>query len=121
MNIEDLFKYGVTPKAGKNAGKRFQIAQIDKDGALFIIDWETGFSGGKLEPGEYDVWREPKTLFEDVSIVATLGNLKKAIEKAGLGDDTRIKTAFPGFFVDSIQDATAKIIEIDGKKAILFY
>lgn len=117
MNIEDLFKHGVTPKAGRNAGKRFRIAQIDKDGALFITDWETGFSGGKLEPGEYDVWREPKTVFDDRSITVTFGRLKEAMAKKGLGDETVIYIRD----VFGVNEAYAGIETIDGEKSVVFY
>lgn len=87
MNTEDLFKYGVTPKEGENAGKRFKVLKIEPTG-VYVNDWEDGNRGFYLANGSYDIWREPKTLFEDDSIPATWGNLKKAVEAAGVSDDT---------------------------------
>lgn len=87
MKTEDLFKYGVTPKAGENAGKRFKVLKIEPTG-VYVNDWEDGNKGFYLANGSYDLWHEPKTLFEDSSIEPTWGNLKKAMEAAGLPDDT---------------------------------
>lgn len=89
MNTEDLFKYGVTPKEGENAGKRFKVLKIEPTG-VYVNDWEDGNRGFYLANGSYDLWQEPKTLFEDSTIKPTWGNLKKAVEAAGLGDDTLI-------------------------------
>lgn len=121
MRTEDLFKYGVTPKEGENAGKRFIVDGINKAVVLcHNADDETHKE--EFPHGSYDLWHEPKTLFEDDSVPATWGNLKKAMAKAGLNDDTRIRTVSHGFFFsDVIQDASAKIIEVDGKKTVLFY
>lgn len=87
MNTEDLFKYGVTPKEGKDAGKRFLVEGVKRDGIL-VYSEELPQNIIKFENGTYDLWHEPKTLFEDDSIPATWGNLKKAIEQAGISDDT---------------------------------
>lgn len=84
MKIEDLFKYGVTPKKGPKKGQKFSVESVDADGVNAISGEDTAF----FSHGEYDIWQEPKTLFEDDSIEPTWGNLKKAMEKAGLGDDT---------------------------------
>ena len=87
MKIEDLFKYGVTPKEGKDAGKRFLVEGVKRNGILvYSQDFPQNII--KFENGTYDLWQEPKTLFEDDSLAATWRNLKKAMEKAGLGDDT---------------------------------
>ena len=88
MNTEDLFKYGVTPKEGKDAGKRFLVEGVKRDGIL-VYSEDLPQNIIKFENGTYDLWHEPKTLFEDHTIPATWGNLKKAVEAAGLGDDTR--------------------------------
>lgn len=89
MNTEDLFKYGVTPKEGPCAGMRFKVTEITP-----TVVKVTRLDGDKVMDGEfthgsYDIWHEPKTLFEDDSIVATWGNLKKAVEAAGISDDTK--------------------------------
>lgn len=111
MNTEELFKYGVTPVEGKEAGKRFAVNAVRQDG-LDVYPW--GQSDANIRyfsNGSYNIWREPKTLFEDVSIPTTWGNFKKAVEKAKIGDDTLI----------SVQGASARVIMRDGKKFILFY
>ena len=88
MKIEDLFKYGVTPKEGPYAGQQFKVTEITP-----TVVKATLYDGDKamddeFTHGTYDLWREPKTLFEDSDIAPTWGNLKKTMEKAGLGDDT---------------------------------
>ena len=88
MNTEDLFKYGVTPKEGKDAGKRFLVEGVKRDGIL-VYSEDLPQNIIKFENGTYDIWREPKTLFEDRKIESTWGNLKKAMEAAGLGDETK--------------------------------
>jgi len=88
MNAEELFKYGVTPVEGKEAGKRFAVNAVRQDG-LDVYPW--GQSDANIRyfsNGSYNIWREPKTLFEDSTIEPTWGNLKKAMETAGLPDDT---------------------------------
>ena len=87
MNTEDLFKYGVTPKEGKDAGKRFLVEGVKRDGIL-VYSEEFPQNIITFENGSYDLWQEPKTLFEDSKIEPTWGNLKKAMEAAGLPDDT---------------------------------
>ena len=87
MNTDDLFRYGVTPKAGEDAGRRFRVVNISPD-EILVTDWDHDAPNISLKHGTYDIYREPKTLFEDDSIAPTWGNLKKAVEKAGLGDDT---------------------------------
>lgn len=87
MNTEDLFKYGVTPKEGKDAGKRFLVEGVKRDGIL-VYSEELPQNIIKFEKGTYDLWHEPKTLFEDDTVPATWGNLKKAVEAAGISDDT---------------------------------
>ena len=88
MNTEDLFKYGVTPKEGEFAGKRFIVDRISKNMVFCFSDEDPNHMEG-FTHGSYVLWHEPKTLFEDHTIPATWGNLKKAVEAAGLGDDTR--------------------------------
>ena len=88
MRTEDLFKYGVTPTEGKNAGKRYRVLQI-YPGRIIVADWnDESAQNESWLPGTYDIYHEPKTLFEDSSVKPTWGNLKKAMESAGLGDDT---------------------------------
>lgn len=89
MNTEDLFKYGVTPNDGEFAGERFKVISVSESG---VSVRKRGDPAGSLRmtfsEGSYKIWHEPKTLFEDDSIVATWGNLKKAVEAAGISDDT---------------------------------
>lgn len=87
MNTEDLFKYGVTPKEGEFAGKRFIVDGINK-AVVFCHNADDETHKEEFTHGSYDLWHEPKTLFEDDSVPATWGNLKKAIENAGVSDDT---------------------------------
>lgn len=94
MNTEDLFKYGVTPKEGVAKGKRLEVLRIEA-GKIVVLD-EDG-KEHSMKHGTYDIWREPKTLFEDSSIRSTWGNLRKAVENAGLGDDTLL--AVPDFII----------------------
>lgn len=89
MNTEDLFKYGVTPKEGPYAGQQFKVTAITP-----TVVKATLYDGDKamddeFKHGSYDLWQEPKTLFEDRMIESTWGNLKKAMEAAGLGDETK--------------------------------
>ena len=120
MNTEDLFKYGVTPKEGEFAGERFKVISVSESG-VSVRKWGDPAGSPRMTffEGSYKIWHEPKTLFEDDSIVATWGNLKKAMEKAGLSDDTRIKVRV-GFWLDC-KDADARIISVDGKSAVYFY
>ena len=87
MNTEDLFKYGVTPKEGENAGKRYEVITIGP-AAVIVRPWGSKEMTSTMNNGSYDLWQPQKTLFEDNSIAPTWGNLKKAVEAAGLGDDT---------------------------------
>ena len=121
MNVDELFKCGVTPKKGSGVGKRFAVSAIRQDG-IDVYTWGQPDSNLVFyRHGEYDVWRKPNTLFEDGSMLATWGNLKRAVEEAGLGDDTRIKIP-AGFWIDyGCQDANAKVVKVDGKEAIYFY
>lgn len=86
MNTEDLFNYGVTPKEGSKKGIRHFVSLVKPDCIVVLDD-----NGNEhvFKHGTYDLWQPPKTLFEDHTIPATWGNLKKAVEAAGLGDDTR--------------------------------
>ena len=84
MNTEDLFKCGVTPKEGEFAGEKLEVVAIEKGG----VKVKTGNSLTFFRNGDYEIYKEPKTLFEDESIKPTWGNLKKAMETAGLPDDT---------------------------------
>lgn len=91
MNTEDLFKYGVTPKSEshKGYGKRYDVININEKG-LDVRMHGTDNAIVHFDHGSFDLWQEPKTLFEDSTIKPTWGNLKKAVEAAGLGDDTLI-------------------------------
>lgn len=97
MRTEDLFKYGVTPKEGPCKGQKFNVENVTKDGVSVIH--ENGKDTAFFPHGEYDLWREPKTLFEDDRIPATWGNLKKAAEKAGISDDTEFAIQEDGFWL----------------------
>lgn len=90
MNTEDLFKYGVTPKDGEFAGERFKVISVSESG-VSVRKWgdPAGTPRMTFSEGSYKIWHGPKTLFEDSTIKPTWGNLKKAVEAAGLGDDTR--------------------------------
>lgn len=117
MNTEELFKYGVTPVEGKEAGKRFAVNAVRQDG-LDVYPW--GQSDANIRyfsNGSYNIWREPKTLFDDHTIPATWGNLKKAVEAAGLGDGTRF--AVPDF-ICGFRSAEMKtdILRSGGKEKI---
>ena len=98
MNTEDLFKYGVTPNDGEFAGERFKVISVSESG-VSVRKWgdPAGSSRMTFSEGSYKIWHEPKTLFEDSSIRSTWGNLKKAVEIAGLGDDTLL--AVPDFII----------------------
>ena len=87
MNTEDLFKYGVTPKEGALAGRKYEVKSINADGVVCQIEGKP-VSKTLLKHGTYELYQEPKTLFEDETIKPTWGNLKKAMEAAGLDDDT---------------------------------
>ena len=98
MRTEDLFKIGVTPKEGENAGKRYKVRTVKADGVT-IGEWDSDESCGFLKNGEYELWKEPKTLFEDSSVRPTWGNLKKAMEASGLDDDTLFSVERGGFIM----------------------
>lgn len=87
MNIEDLFKYGVMPKEGALAGRKYEVESINANGVVCQIEGKP-VSKTFLKHGTYDLYQGPKTLFEDETIKPTWGNLKKAMEAAGLDDDT---------------------------------
>ena len=105
MNTEDLFKYGVTPKEGAFAGKRFIVESINK-AIVFCHNADDADHKERFAHGSYDLWREPKTLFEDSDIEPTWGNLKKAMEIAGLPDDTLFAVHAP---LGAFQPATMSI------------
>ena len=105
MRTEDLFKYGVTPKEGAFAGKKFVVDKITK-GAVCCISEEDPAHKEEFTHGSYELWHEPKTLFEDSSIEPTWGNLKKAMEVAGLSDDTLFAVHAP---LGAFQPATMSI------------
>ena len=86
MKTEDLFKYGVTRKGGR--GERFKVCSI-KPGSIEVCKWGEEDPTEEWSHGGYELWEQPKTLFEDDSIEPTWGNLKKAFEAMGLPDDTR--------------------------------
>lgn len=119
MRTEDLFKFGVTPKEGPYAGMQFKVTAITP-----TVIKATLYDGDKamdeeFTHGSYDLWQPPKTLFEDRSIEATIGELKKAIEAYNLPDDTPIYTEF--FTGLGVRSGMFSLITPfrDGKKAIL--
>lgn len=129
MKTEDLFIFGVTPKDGPKAGKKFEVDSIDKDGVL--VRDQKG-NRGTFPHGTYKLWEPEKTLFEDDSIKPTWGNLKKAVEAKELSDDTLIitdPTTFDMFNLLSPRyrgGARARLIKLvnnDDKEetAIMFY
>lgn len=85
MKVEDLFKYGVTPKKGPKKGQKFSVESVEADGINAISGEDKVF----FTHGEYDLYRDSKSLFEDSTVAPTWGNLKKAMEEAGLDDDTQ--------------------------------
>ena len=105
MNTEDLFKYGVTPKEGEFAGKRFIVDRINKNMVYCFSDEDPNHMEG-FTHGSYVLWQEPKTLFDDSDIEPTWGNLKKAMEAAGLPDDTLFAVHAP---LGAFQPATMSI------------
>ena len=111
MNTEDLFKYGVTPKEGKDAGKRFHVESV-KRGCIFVYSEESPQIIISFKNGTYDLWHEPKTLFEDSSIEPTWGNLKKAMEAAGLPDDTVFVVPKTDWFLRGYGEPAAFSIEM---------
>ena len=66
MNLEDLFKYGVTPKDGEFAGDRFKVISVSESG-VSVRKWgdPAGTPRMTFSEGSYKIWQEPKTLFED--------------------------------------------------------
>ena len=122
MKLEEMFKNGVTPKEGPDAGKRYKVLQIYPE-RVIVRRWNDEDAVNEQFPLDaLDLWRPPKTLFESDSMPATVGNLKKAIAAAGLGDDTRIKVPISSiWFEQGVADASAKVVTVDGKPAILFY
>lgn len=87
MRTEDLFRYGVTPKEGKNAGRRYRVVSINEKG-LVLREWDNETFGPDLKHGEYQLWEPEHTLFDSGDIAPTWGNLKKAMEAAKVSDDT---------------------------------
>lgn len=98
MNMFDVFKTGVTPKEGPFAGKKFNVDKINKD-VVCCISEEDPTHKEEFTHGSYDIWQEPKTLFEDSSVEPTWGNLKKAVEAAGVSDDTEFAVQEDGFWL----------------------
>ena len=90
MKTEDLFKYGVMPKEGPAVGQKFDVVSVTKDGVECMH--ENGKDKAFFKHGEYELYHEPKSLFESHDVKPTWGNLKKAMEAAGLGDDTLFAT-----------------------------
>lgn len=82
MNVDDLFKYGVTPKGGN--GEKFTVLRIEPSCVVALDEYSKEH---RLKHGDYDLWRPPKTLFNDPHIKPTWGNLKKAMEVVGMADD----------------------------------
>lgn len=82
-----MFINGVTQKEGVNAGKRYRVLQVYPD-RIITTKWDEDSDNESWPMGSFSIWHEPKTLFEDSSIEPTWGNLKKAMEAAGLPDDT---------------------------------
>ena len=111
MNMFDVFKTGVTPKEGPFAGKKFNVDKINKN-VVFCISDEDHNHKEEFTHGSYDLWHEPKTLFEDSTIKPTWGNLKKAVEAAGLGDDTLIAVPRSDWFARGYAELAEFSVEI---------
>ena len=111
MRTEDLFKYGVTPKGGELAGKRFAVIAVKADG-VDVHPWDKSEELGFFSHGSYDIWHEPKTLFEDISVEPTWGNLKNAMEAAGLPDDTLFVVPRTDWFARGYGEPAAFSIEM---------
>lgn len=113
MKTEDLFKYGVTPKDGRYAGERFIVTAITP-----TVVKATLYNGDKamdeeFTHGSYEIWHDPKTLFEDATIPPTWGNLKKAMEKAGFNDDMRfVIDGTTSFFQHPVRSARFKVKDL---------
>lgn len=119
MNLEEMFKSGVTPIAGENAGKRYRVVSInEKD--ISVREWDSQKFGPEMKHGEYRVWTPPKTVFDDVAMVVTWGELKRAMAQKGFGDDARLYVRDPFRFY-GFADANVGIGELDGKKVVYFY
>lgn len=112
MKTEDLFRFGVTPKKGESAGKRFKVENIDKEGVHCEGNVFFAF-------GAFDVWQPEKTVFESGERV-TWGALKKAMSASGLSDDTVFYVA-PFDFFGTTRTASAKVMRLDGKPAVLMF
>lgn len=82
MDYLDLFKYGVTPKDGD--GQKLTVLRIEESGVVALDEFSKEH---RLKHGTYELWRPPKTLFNDPHVKPTWGNLKKAMEAAGMLDD----------------------------------
>ncbi len=113
--VSELFKCGVTPKKGKGAGARYRVISV-WPGGVVVKPWESDVDAFELKEGEYVLWTPPKTLFKDPTIPATWGNLKRAVEQAGLKDDTKILLC-DGFFwpigtVCGLSNASFSLVEV---------
>ena len=125
--VSELFKYGVTPKKGEGSGARYRVQSVLSDGVV-VKPWEGAGEIVELKEGEYELWAPPKTLFKDPTIPATWGNLKHAVEQAGLKDDTKILLC-DGFFwpigtVCGLSNASFSLVEVktldgDGKERVI--
>jgi len=118
MRTEDLFKYGVTPKEGPFAGRQFKVTAITPTAVKVTLYDGDKAMDDEFTHGFYEIWHEPKTLFDDGTIEPTWGNLKKAVAAAGLGDETKI--AVPDFIFGFrwAEIKTAKLRSNDGKEGI---
>lgn len=119
MKTEDLFKYGVTPKEGKDAGKRFFVKHISKD--EIVVFCENNPSNlESFKNGTFDIWQPPKSIFDSGRSI-TWGDLKKAAEQEKLSDDTEFFVVDSSFFGRYFEPACAKLRDTHGKKAIVIY
>lgn len=112
MKTEDLFRFGVTPRKGESAGKRFKVKSIDETGVHCDDNVFFAF-------GAFDIWQPEKTVFETGEKV-TWGALKKAMTTGGLSDDTVFYVS-PFDFFGTTRTASAKLMKVDGKPAVLMF
>jgi len=111
MITEDLFRYGITPKEGEFAGEKFIVDAINRGAVICHLE-EDAKHLEEFPHGTYDIWQEPRTLFEDSTIKPTWGNLKKAAEKAGISDDMEFAVRFSEFFDSHYKQASFEIKEL---------
>lgn len=85
LNVKEIFEKGVTPVSGEDAGKKFAVESLKRDGSISVRGADGRYR--TLNDGEYRIYVPPKTMFEK-HFTPTWGNLKKACEESEVPDDT---------------------------------